>query len=91
MPVAIIVGWLTICIPFANFVLFPLASIAQVVLAVQGIRLGMSINQAPEEFGVGTTEPILLIVFGAFTGLSGLAACGMSLLMLVGLLAAGFQ
>jgi len=89
LPAAVILGWLTLCVPYLNLLLFPLASIGVCVLSVQGIRLGLSIQQDPEEYGVGSAEPIILIVLGAMSGLAGLAMVGFSLILVAGVVMSG--
>lgn len=72
LPVIAITGLTVLCIPVAGVFVGLLLSLAAIVAGIQGIRLGMSIRQDPQEYGVGDTEPILLIVFGVLTSVWGL-------------------
>lgn len=83
-PVAALVTFLTLCIPYVGPFVSVILAVATVVTSIQGIRLGLSIQQDPKEYGVGRTEPVLLLVFSSLSGLAGLGLLAVNLVILVG-------
>lgn len=90
LPVLLFTSVLVFCIPYLGVFIAVVIGIGTVVGAVRAFRLGLSVQQNPDEFGVGSGAAIALMVTAGICGALSLGVTGLAAIASVGVLLAGF-
>lgn len=90
LPILAMLGYALLCIPYLGVFISFCVAIAAIVASIRAFRLGLNVQADPSEFGVSTTEPVLLMVSAGISGAIALGLLGLTLLGMLGLILSMF-